>query len=147
MIGSDKISHLITYHDQQKVWQSYLGPESRGRLADQPLNTKVGMLALLKPNIDSIKLKLTGKQPPVEPVNLKAGVNLIGTPYNSQFKSLDDLFQLDGLKGQPISVVVRDRGRFRTISAADVQTVEERTVQVGQAFLILAPLSVVIDSP
>ena len=147
VIGSDKISHLITYHHRDKVWRSYLGSESRGRLADQPLDPKVGMLVLTRPNTDDIKLKLSGKQRPILPVDLKAGVNLIGIPYNGHFKTLEDLFELEGLKDLPISIVIGDRGRFRTISAADINTVEDRTVRVGQAFLILAPLSAVFDEP
>ena len=129
------------------MWRSYLGSESRGRLADQPLDPKVGMLVLTRPNTDNIKLKLSGKQRPILPVYLKAGVNLIGIPYNSHFKTLEDLFELEGLKDLPISIVIGDRGRFRTISAADINTVEDRAVRVGQAFLILAPLSAVADEP
>ena len=147
VIGSNKISHLITYHHRDKVWRSYLGSESKGRLADQPLNPEVGMLVLTRPNIDDIKLKLSGKQRPILPVDLKAGVNLIGIPYNGQFKTLEDLFELEGLKDLPVSIVIGDRGRFRTISAADINTVEDRAVRVGQAFLILAPLSAVADEP
>ena len=138
MIGLESGHFLIIYDQQAKAWRTYLGKnESAGKEVDVPITANLGMIALLPPNTGPINMALEGKRIQSQRLRLEAGINLVGIPG---LKTYGDLFQLEGIDGRSLSVIVREGDRFRAISYGS--SFDEVGVLPGQALLVLAPANI-----
>ncbi|MDP6995363.1 MAG: SUMF1/EgtB/PvdO family nonheme iron enzyme [Candidatus Poribacteria bacterium] len=138
LIGLASGHFLIIYDQQAKAWRTYLGrDESAGKEVDVPITPDLGMIALLPPNAGPISMSFEGRRVQSQRLQLGAGINLVGIPG---LKTYGDLFQLEGVNGRSVSVIVREGNRFRAIIYSS--GFDEVEVAPGQALLILAPANI-----
>ena len=138
LIGLEAGHFLIIYDQRAKAWRTYLGKnESAGKEVDVPITPNLGMIALLPSNAGPINMSLEGKRVQSQRLQLEAGINLVGIPG---LKTYGDLFQLEGINGRSVTVVVREGNRFRAILYSS--GFDEVEVTPGQALLILAPANI-----
>ena len=138
LIGLASGHFLIIYDQQAKAWRTYLGrDESAGKEVDVQITPDLGMIALLPPNAGPISMSFEGRRVRSQRLQLEAGINLVGIPG---LKTYGDLFQLEGVNGRSVSVIVREGNRFRAIIYSS--GFDEVEVAPGQALLILAPANI-----
>ena len=135
--GAATVNFLITYDPDTQGWHSYFGDSSKGTVADKLLTDTAGIIADMK---TAISLRLEGDAlgtDGISAITLNRGTNLVGLPLmDSRIVRVSDLFTLEGIRGNVITVIVLDNGTFKTVGRAGDDG--DISVTGGQSFILIA---------
>ena len=142
--GNSAVNVLITYDSITEAWRSYASPLDRGGPADEVLTDDKGILSIM---IRPVTVLLGGNAFGVLPVDsggdrkasvtLNQGLNLVGIPLkDSRITRMSDLFTLDGIGGNVLTIILTDNGEFKSVGRSD----DPGDIEVtgGQSFILIA---------
>ncbi len=136
-LGVANVNFIITRDTVAGVWRSYLGPQSKGTLADRSITDDLGMITVMK---TAVTLRLKGDALGTDgksQITLKRGTNLVGVPLkNANLKRVSDLLSLTGIKDNATSIIVSDAGTFKVVTQPDDPG--DISITGGQSFIITA---------
>ena len=144
ILGPANVTFIITRDVSARVWRSYLGPQSRGTPADQPLIDDLGLIPVMN---NTVMLRLKGEAlgtDGVSTIHLNRGINFIGVPLkDARLERVSDLLSLEGMKDNVTSIIVSDGGQFKVVT----QSGSEGDIPLtgGQAFIITARASSAVE--
>ena len=135
--GINTVELLITHDSKTQQWNSYLGDQNKGGVADKALTDDLGIIASMKAPV-SIRLSgdPLGKNGESD-FTLRPGINLVGIPLrDSRITHVSDLLNLEGIAGNVSVIIASDSGQFKVVARAG----DEGDIPLtgGQAFILTA---------
>ena len=141
--GTDTVNLLGTQDPKTQRWFSYTGTPDKGTSADKVLTDDIGILANMKA---PVSIRLSGDALGTNghsSVTLHPGTNLVGLPLrDSRIARVSDLFTIDGIRDNVVTITVSEGGEFKTVGQAgdpgDIPIIG------GQAFILNAQRSAAV---
>ena len=142
--GADTVNFLITYDPATQGWLIYFDTADKDTSVDKALTDDTGIIVGMKVQVS---LRLGGDALGTSgssSITLHPGRNLVGVPLrDSRITRVNDLFTLEGIRGNVSAITLVDNRQFRTINRG-FQTVGQESsagnipITGGQAFILTA---------
>ena len=135
--GANAVNFLITYDTQTREWLTYLSSSDASTSADKTLTDDTGIIAGL---IAPVSVRLRGGAlgtSGTSTITINPGLNLVGLPLNdSRIMRVSNLFELNGIGGNVLVIILTDGGEFKAVGKADDPG--DIPITGGQAFILTA---------